>query len=274
MKEDLEKIIIRLRMCYGHNISVYEESFLQKTINKRLSATRITTMAEYLEFLENDKIEENCLINSLNINYSEFFRNPLSFSCLEQVVLPILAGRKKKNHEKEIRVWSAACASGQEAYSIAILFEEIIECQQEIIPFRIFASDISPTHINEAIIGNYPESSLNNVTHKRIGKYFTKSNGTFNINTGLKKYIDFSEFDLLSEDCICPPASVFGNFDIIFCNNLLFYYKQQSRLKIINKIRTSLAPDGFLLTGESEREILLSCGFREFITNTAIFQRK
>jgi chemotaxis methyl-accepting protein methylase len=257
----------------GIPITAFEHSFLEKTISGRMLASGIDSIHQYCEYLQKNTPEMDALKAALHISFSEFFRNPLSFACLQQVLLPILFRRKKKKHEG-IRIWSAACANGQESYSLAILFDEFLRnCPSEG-SFRIFATDINPEALAKAQDGIYPLSSLNHVFLKRLNDYFHSSGDTYAVIPELKKYIDFSLFDLLTERSISPPSSIYGDFDIVMCSNILFYYEPVSRRQILEKIYACLAPDGYVITGESEREILKENGFHEIFVNSAIFQKK
>lgn len=229
---------------------------------------------EYLNYLENCT-EEGTVFRSRLINsYSEFFRNPLTFAYLEQVILPQLIEKKRIKKENEIRIWSAACASGQEAYSIAMLCDELIETKKTDMNYLIFATDIDPNELMKAQRGVYQSATLCKVTLKRIQTYFSLKDENYTISPQLRNQIDFSVFDLLSDQGSCPPASIYGNFDLVFCSNLLFYYKPEFRKRILEKIGNSLTKGGYLITGESEREIIKGNNYREVFVNSAIFQKR
>jgi len=256
------------------DISMYKDSFLEKTIRNRKDETFCQTGEEYYSYLINNTDEPLVLLHHFGNSYSEFFRNPLTFAYLEQAVLPLLIEKKKAGKEKEIRIWSAACASGQEAYSLAILCDELIENTSADITCRIFATDINPDEISNAQQGIYQSGVLNKVTLNRIQTYFTGRGENYIISPKIKDYIDFSVFDLLSERVACPSASIYGNFDLVFCSNLLFYYKPEYRQRILDKTDHCLSPGGYLVTGETEREIVKQNNYREIFPNSAIFQRK
>jgi len=259
---------------YCQDLSVYDDTFLQNTINSRRTALGIGTDREYLNYLENDAQEATFFIGRLTNSYSEFFRNPLTFAYLEQVILPQLIEKKKIGKENEIRIWSTACASGQESYSIAILCDELIETKKTDINYLIFATDIDPNELMKAQKGIYQSATLGKVTLKRIQTYFTLKEETYAIVPQLRNQIDFSVFDLLSDNGSCPPASVYGNFDLVFCSNLLFYYKPEFINQMLEKIGKSLAKGGFLITGETERGIIKGNNYREVFVNSAIFQKR
>ena len=272
MKEKNKTITELILQTQGIDLSKYETVFLNKTVQKRMDDTFCKSEADYYTYLEQSFIESEIFLNSLQISYTEFFRNSLTFSVLEKIIIPSIATKRKNSSRNEIRIWSAACAGGQETYSLAMLLNEFSNGHGEKINFRIFASDQSETQIQEAQLGQYPESSLNCVNLKRTKQWFTKKGDTYYVKPELKEHIDFSVFDLFSDQFSCPPASIFGDFDLIVCANLLFYYNPESQKKIIKKTRNCLSKNGYLITGETEREILIKSGFIEVYPQSAIFQ--
>jgi len=274
MTHSIEPYLIYFQTKHFHDLSVYDETFLQNTIKNRRSELGIEKDSEYLNYLENYAQEAAFFISSLSNSYSEFFRNPLTFAYLEQVILPQLIKKKKIGKEKEIRIWSAACASGQEAYSIAILCDELIEAKKTDINYRIFATDINPNELLNAQNGIYQSATLGKVTLKQIQSYFTLKDETYAVSLCLRDQIDFSVFNLLSDQGSCPPASIYGNFDLVFCSNLLFYYKPEYRNFMLEKIGKNLVSGGYLITGETEREIIKGNHYREVFVNSAIFQKR
>jgi chemotaxis protein methyltransferase CheR len=234
----------------------------------------IVTNKEYLNYLGSCEEEAIVFRSRLTNSYSEFFRNPLTFAYLEQIILPQLIEKKRIKKENQIRIWSAACASGQEAYSAAILCDELIELKKANINYLIFATDVYPEVLEQAQIGHYQAATLGKVTLKRIQTYFTQDGETYKIAPQLRNRIDFSVFNLLSDQGSSPSASIYGNFDLVFCSNLLFYYEPESQMRILEKIGNSLAKNGYLITGETEREIINGNNYREVFVNSAIFQKK
>ena len=273
MKEKNSVITDLLLKVQGIDVSKYDDSFLNRSLQKRIKATNYDTPKAYYKFLEQDGKEGSNFVNSLNISYTEFFRNPLTFSVLERLILPSIASCNLKTRRKEIRIWSAACAAGQETYSLAILLEELINLDNIKINFRIFATDQDEIQVNKAIEGRYSANSLDNVSLKRVKQWFTQRDDSFAIKPELKTNIDFSVFDLVNEQLGCPPASIFGDFDLVVCANLLFYYKPEFQKIIVEKASKYLANGGYLITGETERDILLSYNFREVFPQSAIFQK-
>ncbi len=255
---------------YGMDISMFDEPFVNKTIMQRIDLTGCSDLADYSHFVAENEKEASLFTGLMQVSYSEFFRNPLTFSVLESIILPEIIFRKRNNNSKEIRIWSAACAGGHEPYSMAMLLENL-NGQNKKISYRIFGTDQDEDQISIARIGEYNKESVGNIRQKQLEQWFIQSGNSYAIIPELKKHCAFSVFDLLSKHN-CPPESIFGDFDLILCANVLFYYKPAYQKIMINKLRDSLADDGLLITGEAEREILMAGKFKEVYPQSGIFQ--
>lgn len=251
MNKELNEIIMVMDQFHGRDISIFDESFLEKSLERRRVITGTKKVSEYRSFLEKSTLEADVFYNSLNITYSEFFRNPITFALLEQLILPELINQKPDG--SEIRVWSAGCSSGQEAYSIAMLLAELVATNERTIRFRIFATDTSQTALALARDGVYDQDAIENVKLYQLNQYFFKKGDTYTIVPQLRQSIAFSTYDLLDEYSANPPESIYGDFDIVFCSNLLFYYRPEIQLAIIQKIHKSISAIGYLVTSEAER---------------------
>lgn len=242
----------------GTDLSIFNASFVESTIDGRMKESKCNTFDDYIACLNNDTTEIDRLKKALNNNYSLFFRNTLTFSFLENHILPLLVKQKMMSQSREIRIWSAACAAGQEAYSVAMLCDEFSKLHHPTVRFTIFATDISADELQKARRGTYSEMNVKNISYERVNNYLTRVGDVFKVKEELNHRVDFSHFDLLSEDCICPSASIFGSFDIIFCANLLFYYRPEIQEKIVHKLNQCLTPGGWLIVGDAEKEIVES----------------
>jgi chemotaxis methyl-accepting protein methylase len=159
----------------GRDISLYDEGFLMRSLDRRVSATRCETLAVYLGYLSDSDTEVETLYCSLSVSYSEFFRNPLTFALLEQLILPGLIAEKERAARTEVRVWSAGCAAGQEPYSAAILLDQLTAARGNTVSFRIFATDNSETELAAAREGVYDPAAVRNVRLKHISEYFARN---------------------------------------------------------------------------------------------------
>jgi chemotaxis protein methyltransferase CheR len=272
MEENIGKITKFLLHSHGLDLAKYDESFLSKTIQSRRIETHCTSVEAYCTFLEKNETEGKAFSDSLNISYTEFFRNPLTFAVLERIVLPSIV-LKKNSKQNEIRIWSAACASGQEAYSLAFLMEERINEVKDKLNYRIFVTDQKESQVSKAKEGKYTTPELNNLNLRRVNRWFDYDGDTYQVKQELKNNFDFSVFDLFNERLGCPPASIFGEFDLVICANVMFYYKLEYQKIILNKMSNCLAGGGYLITGEAERDMILRQNFIEVFPQSAIFQR-
>ncbi len=240
---------------YRNNFSKYEDTFLNQATENRRVFLKFEKISDYYNYLLNNPDETTTLNQSLNINYTEFFRSTLTFAYLEQWILPALIESKANN--SEIRIWSAGCSSGQEAYSLAILIENIASKKSKKIRYRIIATDISESVLVKANNGEYSERDIQNIRAKDLNEFFSKSGNVYKVSDRLKQNVDFSKHDLLDNLSSFPKESIFGAFDLVVCSNLLFYYKPVYQQRILNKLIDSIVEDGYLITGEVEKQAVV-----------------
>jgi chemotaxis protein methyltransferase CheR len=272
MKDTLEKISRLMSENYGIDISVYDLSFLEKTVNGRMGMISVYSEDDYCRFLITNPAEAFLFHDSLLNFYSEFFRNPLTFAILEQFVLPRIFNEKVKNQNHEVRIWSAGCAAGQEPYSLAILADNLINTLALNVSYRIFATDKSLKQLEIAGQGAFDLKAVQNTNLSYTRKYFSNSGDLFTVSDSIRKQVDFSHYDLLDGGSSSPATSIYGDFDLIMCSNLLFYYKSEIQKSILLKFKRSLRPGGFLVTGEAEKAIVKSFSpFRQYLPATSVF---
>lgn len=254
MKAELDRMIQVMSSVHGKDLSCYDEPFLAKSMETRCAGTGGVTADAYCEYLSGSADEAEALSRSLQITYSEFFRNHLTFALLEDMVLPAIVKENLEAERGGIRVWSAGCAAGQESYSVAMLLDELVTDKP--VTYRIFATDSADKELERAATGVYDAAAVQNVRLKQLGTYFRSCGDSYEVVPRLKDHIEFSRYDLLDRHSTSPAASIYGNFDLVFCSNLLFYYRPESRQFIIDKLYNSLAHGGYLVTGEAEREMI------------------
>lgn len=273
MSVEIKKIAEYLKL---HQVDAnnFDDVFFTKALDKRKENLNLNTYTDYYNYLESNNSEINFLNNSLYVNYSEFFRNNLSFAWLEQLIIPEIIRKKQQRKNKEIRIWSMATANGQEAYSIAMLLDEIISKSDKGVNYRIFATDINAQNIINAQAGIYTSEDIENISLKRLKTYFKKENNHYIVEENLRKNIYFSCFDVVSDKMLCPEASIFGDFDLIFCCNILFYYNINIQNIILEKAKNCISSNAYLITGEVEKEIVNKSGLFTEVYPTSIFRCK
>jgi len=264
----------RLSLAVGRDLAQYDAPFLARVLHGRQAATGCVSAPTYLHYLTEHPREADALADALTVTYSEFFRSPLAFALLEAQVLPDLAQEKAHTGQPEIRIWSAGCAAGQEAYSVAILLAELAATCGRPIPYRIFASDIAMAELAAGQAGIYTAAAVQNVRLRHLNKYFTARGDAFSIGAQVREHVDFLQYDLLDTHSTCPPASIYGDFDLVLCCNVLIYYRPETRRFLLDKLRCCLAPNGYLVTGETERILVEQAGgFVAVAPPAAVFQR-
>ncbi len=252
------------------DVSAYSKNFIRNLIHHRMSELNMNEVAEYKNYIDRSISEMDKLEGQLKNSYSMFFRNRLTFETLGQVVLPRIAMQKTTGNE--VRVWSAGCAGGHEAYSLAILFESFNEISSKKIKYRIFATDRDYAEIQKAALGEYGRHDLGNLTVLEKEKWFQTNGKIFKIIPEIKKCVQFELFDFLQTDAICPPSSIFGGFDIIMCANVLIYYNEDAQQRVISNLRKCISENGFIVTGEAERDVFVNKGFTEISQQCCIFR--
>lgn len=250
----------------------YEESHIAAMIGKRLKKTGLLPQA-YLRLLETDTAEVKSLADSLLVTFSVFFRSPLAFAALEQEILPRLLKAKAKERA-ELRVWSTACAGGEEAWSTAILLHQLVK--QDLRPpgYRILGTDVSAAGLTRARTGVYGVLDLGNVKLHQLNTCFVKSGETYSIAPELRSRVDFTKYDLLDESTSSPPSSIYGHFDLIICANVLLYYGASARERILKKLRHCLAPGGYLMTSQTEWRLVQNDATFEPVSSATVIFRK
>jgi chemotaxis methyl-accepting protein methylase len=273
VQDQLTPVIEVMGRIHKLDVSVFDEAFLSGAVSRRQERTTVRTVKEYGKILAENPIEAETLFQSLWVTYSEFFRNPLTFGLLEQLILPGLFETLEKTGRKELRFWSAGCAAGQEVYSLTILLDELEKSRNRLIPCRIFATDISLLELAQAQKGLYNRSVLGNVRLRQLAEYLSGKGETYTLIPRLREKVDFSVYDLLDAKTTCPPACIFGDFDLVFCSNVLIYYRPETQQAMLDKMKRCLRSGGFLIVGEAERQIVVRAGgFKPVVSGGEVFK--
>ena len=273
LAEKIQEVMGLVHMAHGFDLSCYDETFFVQSLQRRLAATATATIEEYLVLLQRTPAEARKLLESMDVVYSEFFRNLLAFALLEQALLPGIIEEKEKSGG-ELRVWSAGCATGQEAWSAAIMLDEMARIRNRPISYRIIATDRSESALAQARTGRYHIETMGNLKTRYLGSSFSRQGDFFSVVPRLRQKVAFTGYDLLDPETFCPPESIFGNFDLVFCCNVLLYYRPEIQSQVLKKIRRCLAGSGYLITDDTERRIVEETGdFRTWIPPVAVFQK-
>ena len=238
----VNKILVLLSEYCGTDFLNYKTTTVLRRIDRRMLYLRLPSMEDYFQHILENKNELDELNENLLISVTSFFRDKDPFKKLLKE-LEILLERKKKG--EPVRIWIPGCATGEEAFSIAIIIYELLEGRIKEIPVQIFATDIDNEALKIARKGVYTVESVNGIDKKLLEKYFDKNGNSFEIKKFIRALILFSRHDITNS----PP---FLKLDVISCRNLLIYFNQKLQSKIIPTFHYALNPEGLLLLGKSE----------------------
>lgn len=264
-EKQIQKIRTLLAEHENLDLSQYKESTVKRRICRRLSLTDAQTVAEYVDLLHQSEEERQQLLRDLMINVTDFFRDRQAFDELDRKIISALV--EKAEDRSDIRVWVPGCASGEEAYSIAILLLERIERCKKRINIRIFATDVDEDAIKIARRGVYSESIIAELPRDYVQRYFTKLDSDYyKINSVLRDRISFATQNVYGD----PP---FSKMDLISCRNLLIYLKREAQDRVLQSFYFSLKPGGYLFLGSSESIGNHKNFFKQISQKWRIFQR-
>jgi len=240
-EEAFDNLISKIKEDRGVDFSQYHREILKRRIALRLVANKIKSYTEYLTKLTHDPHEYEKLFSVLTINVSEFFRDPMAWD----EIRVILEGIIKENtaREESVRLWSAGCATGEEAYSLAILVHQITG--SSITPVKIFATDIDRNSLKQARLGVYQSLKFKNVDKKLVERYFLFDRGNYTIKDEIKNMVEFSYLDFTSSHYI-------EDVDMILCRNVFIYFTKPLQERIMDHFYRSLKTGGYLIIGKTE----------------------
>ncbi|MFL6675932.1 MAG: CheR family methyltransferase, partial [Massilia sp.] len=242
-EEALQQIIGLLLTNTGHDFRHYKRATVLRRIERRMQVCRVHTLPEYRAVLEADASEHKLLLADMLIGVTNFFRDREAFDAIEREIVPELFQNCAPGDE--VRAWVAACATGEEAYSLAMLLAEQASQMARPPAFQVFASDIDEHAIAAARNGLYPASIITDVAPSRLRQFFTKEETRYRIRKALRDRILFALHNLLRD----PP---FSRLDLISCRNLLIYLNRDVQARVLEMFHFALKPGGYLFLGSSE----------------------
>jgi chemotaxis methyl-accepting protein methylase len=245
----LEAVLEELRRARGLDLGDYRRASLDRRLAARMARLRLKDPGEYLQRLRSDPLECDRLIETFLIKVSSFFRDPLVFESLAQRVMPLIIERHRREPTRQIRVWIAGCAAGEEAYSVAILLAQALEDEDfPCLPY-ICATDISPQALAAAQTGRYRREGLETTQLGVLDRFFRTTAEGFEVIPEIRCMVHFSRDDLTSRQSLAPADSVFGSFDLVLCRNVLIYFSLNLQKRVLEKLYRALNPGGALVIG-------------------------
>lgn len=262
--EALQSLLALLKQTGGINFQEYKSGTVQRRIERRMQVRHMASLQAYLDLAEHDRAELFVLRRELLIAVTSFFRDPDSFATLaEKAVASIV---KQAGAGDSIRVWVAGVSTGEEAYSLAMLFMEAFERERRWPNLKIFATDINQQNIDVAAQGQYPESAAAELTPERLERFFVKNGSYFAVRPELRQVIVFARHNLLED----PP---FTRMDLVSCRNMLIYFRPEAQERAQRRLQYAVKPDGCLFLGSSEALTGNSPGFATVSAKHKIFKR-
>ncbi|GAB4214756.1 MAG: chemotaxis protein CheB [Rhodoferax sp.] len=239
----LSGILHLLLQVGGIDFQEYKSGTVMRRIERRMNVRQVTSLDSYLDLLSDDRNEVMTLRRELLIPVTSFFRDPEAFEILaRQVIEPLVT---KKQAGESIRVWIAAVSTGEEAYSIAMLFLETFDQLKRWPTLKIFATDVEQQNIEAAGAGTYPESIAAEVSAQQLERFFVKKGNSFVVKNELRQCIVFARHNLLTD----PP---FTRMDLVVCRNALIYFRSTAQERSLKRLQYALLPGGHLFLGSSE----------------------
>jgi chemotaxis protein methyltransferase CheR len=257
----LAELCQKIERDRGFFCSSYKDTCLRRRISVRMRLKGASTFQEYGRLLDDDPLEYDRLIATLTINVSKFFRNPETYALIATKVLPQLATTATL-----VRIWSAGCAAGEEAYSLAVLCHQFSEQNRRTkTEFEIIGTDVDTGAIAAAKKGRYPEAAFADTTPAVRDRYFPTDDGLRSAAPEIRRLVSFHPMDLLDETRIPTRAN------LILCRNVIIYFRRETQERLFRRFREVLLPGGFLVLGKVEsllgktREMFSPVGPRERI---------
>jgi len=263
---DEEQLLEILRLIEEHtplDFSEYKRPTIIRRIVLRMTKNKIDSLANYIEFLKNNPSEIKTLSEEFMISVTRFFRDKEAFNVIKDIALKEIIGNKLQ--VDTLKVWVVGCATGEEAYSLAILILEQLTELKKNLEVKIFATDIDKSALLHASKGIYPESISKDVSEERLNRFFSKHDQSYKVRDNIRKMIIFADHDIVKQ----PP---YGKIDLISCRNLLIYINPILQKKILSSLHFCLNMGGYLFLGSSESLGELKKSFTEVDKKWKIFK--
>ena len=265
-KNNLDKVIILLREQTGHDFSMYKESTLMRRIERRKGLHQIDEIQNYVRFLQENPSEIELLFKELLIGVTSFFRDPAVWVKLKEELIPNILREMPSGYI--LRAWVPACSTGEEAYSLAIVFEEALSKIERTkrIKVQIFATDLDVLSIEKARKGFFYSTISKDVSQERINKFFIQEKDGYRVNTTIREMIVFAPHNVIKD----PP---FTKLDIITCRNMLIYMEPELQNKLITLFNYSLNQGGIMMLGTAETIASTIKGFEVIDSKLKFYKR-
>jgi two-component system, chemotaxis family, CheB/CheR fusion protein len=239
-----KKILLLLRNHCGVDFLLYKSTTIQRRITRRMVLNKHDTLEGYAQFLRGNTQELDALYSDCLISVTSFFRDPKTFELLQRKIFPRLL-QQRQHRDQPVRVWVVGCSTGQEAYSIAMAFQEAQENLPRARKLQVFATDLNDVLLDKARQGLYTKNLALDLSPERLRRFFVEEDGGYRVIKSLREMVVFARQNLISD----PP---FSRMDLISCRNLLIYLEPSLQKRALPTFHYALKPEGFLVLGASE----------------------
>ena len=264
--EMLRAFLLQLRARSGIDFTQYKSPTIKRRLARLMAAAHCATMPDYMRYLNAHPEAYHRLVSSFLIKVTGFFRDPALYKYLREQILPEIVSHARAAGS-ELRLWSAGCATGEEAYSLAILLSELLGEEVDELDIRIFATDLDADSIAFARRGLYPASALGEMPEDLLQKYFTKVDDTYQVKKRIRNLTVFGEYDL-------GQRAPFPRIDLILCRNVLIYFTKELQQRTLQLFAFSLREGGYLVLGKAETTSPLPQYFSSVHSTLKIFRRQ
>lgn len=231
----------------GFDISHYKDSYIERRLNTRMNLTKRNDLKSYIELLRNNPEEFNKLMDALTVNVTEFFRNTETFAALETDIVPKILQNKETDSRDVIKVWSAGSSSGEETYTLAILFLEALRKSGKKYDLMVYGTDIDRKSIIKSKSGIYESNKVCGIRKDLLDRYFEEHGNEYWIKPFVKEHVKFSYLDLTSDF-----VQNLATYELILCRNVIIYFTLDVKMSLFMKFYQMLRKDGYLIIGKNE----------------------
>lgn len=253
MRDDAFRAVVHyLCETRGLRIQGIRTAVLERRCRERAERAGCGTLFDYLKILEGSPEEVNALLNTLVVGYTRFFRDPLTDVFLDQRVVPEMIRTKVELGQDVFRVWSAGCATGEEAYGLALILCDAASKVSGTLRIHILGTDRDAAALEAARTGRYDRGRLEELPLRLVDRFFRGAGGFFQVVPEVGSLVRFVVHDLLQDEPPVPVEAVFKDFDLISCRNVLMYYDRPAQEKILRRLHQSLEMGGVLVLGAVE----------------------
>ncbi len=244
---ELRNLIRKIHSRTGIDLGQYKDSYIARRLSTRMKVLGANTYRSYNQMLDSNADEFDKVVDAFTINVSEFFRDKDAYKVIREKVMPAIVAEKVSTGRRSIRIWSAACACGEEVYSISMILHDVLGKEYDKFTIRLYATDIDDACMKRAQEGLYDPVSLKNVDKAYMERFTTTTPaGKIAVNDSVKRNVTFRHYDLIN-------GGAFGNYyDLILCRNVMIYFSEPQKKKLIAHFYEALNPGGYLVIGKTE----------------------